>query len=69
MPRCELCGGEYEDGVCMYCGNKTPNKITEKLQNLIKPFSQINQFYENIRKKCIWVLNLNQMKIRLFIFY
>ena len=66
MPRCELCGGEYEDGVCMYCGNKTPNKITEKLQNLIKPFSKINQFYENIRKKMYMGIKLESNEDKAF---
>lgn len=51
MPRCKICGGEYKDGVCMYCKEKMPEEITKELQNQIKPFNEINQFYENIRKK------------------
>ena len=51
MPRCELCGGKYEDGVCMYCGNKLSIDFIESLQNLIKPFDNVTDYYENIRKK------------------
>ena len=49
-PECKECGGEIENGVCMYCGEK--DFTIEMINKLIKPYVNINDYYmSKIRAK------------------
>lgn len=63
--RCTQCGGTCQNGICEYCGSK--DVVTEEIKSIIKPYDDINGYYEDkIRTKIFKGLELDSKEDNVF---
>ncbi len=63
-PKCTQCGGDYENGICSYCGHK--NLEIANIKSLISSSDDIVSYYDKVRKKVFEGQTLDQSEDAFF---